>query len=119
MKVTMIGTGYVGLVTGTCFADFGLDVTCADIDADKIAMLEGGEVPFYEPGLAEKIAQNVEAGRLAFSTAVGEAIRSADAVFIAVGTPARDDGGTDLSYHQAHKTIRPKPKIAPPATDTS
>jgi UDPglucose 6-dehydrogenase len=101
MNVTMIGTGYVGLVTGTCFADFGLDVTCVDIDADKIAMLERGEVPFYEPGLAEKIAQNVEAGRLNFSTNVGGAIRGADAVFIAVGTPARDDGGTDLSYIEA------------------
>jgi len=101
MKVTMIGTGYVGLVTGTCFADFGLDVTCADIDADKIAMLERGEVPFYEPGVAEKIAQNVEAGRLGFTTDVGAAIRDADAVFIAVGTPARDDGGTDLSFIDA------------------
>jgi len=101
MNVTMIGTGYVGLVTGTCFADFGLDVTCADIDADKIAMLERGEVPFYEPGLAEKIAQNVEAGRLTFTTDVGAAIRDADAVFIAVGTPARDDGGTDLSFIDA------------------
>jgi len=101
MKVTMIGTGYVGLVTGTCFADFGLDVTCADIDADKIATLEQGEVPFYEPGLAEKMTQNVEAGRLAFTTDVGAAIRDADAVFIAVGTPARDDGGTDLSFIDA------------------
>ncbi len=101
MKVTMIGTGYVGLVTGTCFADFGLDVVCADIDAAKIALLEQGEVPFYEPGLAEKITQNVEAGRLAFTTDVGAAIRDADAVFIAVGTPARDDGGTDLSFIDA------------------
>lgn len=101
MKVTMIGTGYVGLVTGTCFADFGLDVTCADIDAGKIAMLERGEVPFYEPGLAEKIEQNVAAGRLAFATDVGAAIREADAVFIAVGTPAREDGATDLSYIEA------------------
>ncbi|NKB86905.1 MAG: nucleotide sugar dehydrogenase [Acidobacteria bacterium] len=101
MKVTMIGTGYVGLVTGTCFADFGLDVTCADINADKIAMLEGGEVPFYEPGLSEKIEQNVAAGRLTFSTEVGTAIQEADAVFIAVGTPAREDGATDLSYIEA------------------
>lgn len=101
MNVTMIGTGYVGLVTGTCFAEFGLDVTCADIDADKIALLERGEVPFYEPGLAEKITQNVEAGRLTFTTDVGAAIRDADAVFIAVGTPARDDGGTDLSFIDA------------------
>ena len=101
MNVTIIGTGYVGLVTGTCFADFGLGVTCADIDADKIATLERGEVPFYEPGLAEKISQNVAAGRLVFTTDVGAAIRGADAVFIAVGTPARDDGGTDLSFIDA------------------
>ena len=74
MKVTMIGTGYVGLVTGTCFADFGVDVICADVNADKIATLERGEVPFYEPGLEEKIRENVDAGRLAFTTDVGQAI---------------------------------------------
>jgi UDPglucose 6-dehydrogenase len=101
MKVTMIGTGYVGLVTGTCFADFGVDVICADVNADKIAMLERGEVPFYEPGLEEKIRENVDAGRLAFTTDVGRAIRDANVVFIAVGTPAREDGATDLSYVDA------------------
>jgi len=101
MKVTMIGTGYVGLVSGTCFADFGLDVVCADVDAGKIATLEAGEVPFYEPGLAEKIAQNVASGRLGFTTDVAEAIRGADVVFIAVGTPARDDGATDLRFVDA------------------
>ena len=72
MKVTMIGTGYVGLVTGTCFADFGVDVICADVNADKIATLERGEVPFYEPGLEEKIRENVDAGRLAFTTDGGK-----------------------------------------------
>ncbi len=101
MKVTMIGTGYVGLVSGTCFADFGLDVICCDIDEAKIAKLTAGGVPFYEPGLAEKIIQNVAAGRLAFTTDVGGAIRDADVVFIAVGTPARDDGSTDLTYIDA------------------
>lgn len=101
MKVTMIGTGYVGLVSGTCFADFGIDVTCCDNDAAKIATLADGGVPFYEPGLAEKIVQNVAAGRLDFTTDVGAAIRSADVVFIAVGTPARQDGSTDLTYIDA------------------
>ena len=101
MKVTMIGTGYVGLVSGTCFADFGIDVTCCDIDEAKIAQLSAGGVPFYEPGLGEKIVQNVAAGRLAFTTDIGAAIRDADVVFIAVGTPARDDGGTDLTYIDA------------------
>ena len=101
MKVTMIGTGYVGLVSGTCFADFGLDVICCDVDEAKIAKLAAGGVPFYEPGLAEKIIQNVAAGRLAFTTNVGAAIRVADVVFIAVGTPACDDGSTDLTYIDA------------------
>ena len=98
MKVTMIGTGYVGLVSGACFADFGIEVTCCDVDETKIATLSAGGVPFYEPGLAEKIVQNVAAGRLDFTTDVGAAIRGADVVFIAVGTPARDDGSTDLTY---------------------
>jgi len=101
MKVTMIGTGYVGLVSGTCFADFGIDVTCCDNDAAKIATLAEGGVPFYEPGLAEKIVQNVAAGRLAFTTDVGAAIRDADVIFIAVGTPAQQDGSTDLTYIDA------------------
>ncbi len=101
MKVTMIGTGYVGLVSGTCFADFGLDVTCCDIDEAKIAALSAGRVPFYEPGLAEKIVQNVAAGRLSFTVDVAAAIRSADVVFIAVGTPSRADGSTDLTFIDA------------------
>ena len=101
MKVTMIGTGYVGLVSGTCFADFGIDVTCADIDASKIEQLEAGKVPFYEPGLEEKIGQNVAAGRLHFTTDVAESIRQARVIFIAVGTPARRDGSTNLDYVDA------------------
>jgi UDPglucose 6-dehydrogenase len=109
MKVTMIGTGYVGLVSGTCFADFGIDVTCCDNDAAKIATLAEGGVPFYEPGLAEKIVQNVAAGRLAFTTDVGAAIRVADVIFIAVGTPARQDGSTDLTY----KVIATKSTVPP------
>ena len=101
MRVTIIGTGYVGLVSGTCLADFGLEVTCADIDGQKIRALEEGRVPFYEPGLAEKIEQNVSAGRLEFTTDVGGAIRDAEVVFIAVGTPANRDGSTNLEYIDA------------------
>lgn len=99
MRVAMIGTGYVGLVSGTCFADFGHVVTCIDKDASKIDALNNGQIPIYEPGLQELVAQNVEEGRLFFTTEPEEAIRNADAVFIAVGTPTRrGDGHADLSY---------------------
>ncbi len=99
MHVAMIGTGYVGLVSGTCFADFGHTVTCIDKDASKIERLRGGGIPIYEPGLDLLVAQNVKAGRLSFDTDAAEAIRKADAVFIAVGTPSRrGDGHADLSY---------------------
>ena len=99
MHVTMIGTGYVGLVSGACFADFGHDVTCIDKDASKIDRLKGGGIPIYEPGLDLLVAQNVRAGRLHFDTDAAEAVRKSDAVFIAVGTPSRrGDGHADLSY---------------------
>src|SRR5665213_1130223 len=99
MRVAMIGTGYVGLVSGTCFADFGHDVTCVDKDAGKIAALNKGEVPIYEPGLTELVASNARAGRLKFSTALADAVKAADAVFIAVGTPSRrGDGHADLTF---------------------
>ncbi len=99
MRVAMIGTGYVGLVSGACFADFGHDVVCVDKDAGKIAALKQGEMPIYEPGLAELVASNVRQGRLAFSTELEAPVREADAVFIAVGTPSRrGDGHADLSY---------------------
>ncbi|MBI3437460.1 MAG: UDP-glucose/GDP-mannose dehydrogenase family protein [Proteobacteria bacterium] len=99
MRVTMIGTGYVGLVSGACFADFGHTVTCVDKDASKIERLKKGEIPIFEPGLDELVKDNVEQGRLFFTTDPTEAIRSADAVFIAVGTPSRrGDGHADLSY---------------------
>lgn len=99
MRVAMIGTGYVGLVSGACFADFGHVVTCVDKDASKIDRLKKGEIPIFEPGLDALVAQNVEAGRLAFTTEAKDAIASADAVFIAVGTPSRrGDGHADLSY---------------------
>jgi UDPglucose 6-dehydrogenase len=99
MRVAMIGTGYVGLVSGACFADFGHHVVCVDNDADKIAALVAGEIPIFEPGLGELVHANVRAGRLAFATDLGAAVREADAVFIAVGTPSRyGDGHADLSY---------------------
>jgi len=107
MRVAMIGTGYVGLVSGACFADFGHVVTCVDKDPSKIARLEAGEIPIFEPGLDDLVASNVQAGRLSFSLDGADAIRSADAVFIAVGTPSRrGDGHADLSYvHAAAEEI--------------
>ena len=99
MRVAVIGTGYVGLVSGACFADFGHVVTCIDKDAGKIARLEKGEIPIFEPGLDVLVATNVKEGRLFFTTEATEAVRTADAVFIAVGTPSRrGDGYADLSY---------------------
>jgi len=102
MRVAMIGTGYVGLVSGACFADFGHDVTCVDKDPSKIERLERGEIPIFEPGLDDLVAANVRDGRLSFAVDGAEAIRTADAVFIAVGTPSRrGDGHADLSYVHA------------------
>ncbi|MBU3730552.1 MAG: UDP-glucose/GDP-mannose dehydrogenase family protein [Beijerinckiaceae bacterium] len=99
MRIAMIGSGYVGLVSGTCFADFGHDVICIDKNEDKIAALHQGVMPIYEPGLAELVAKNVREGRLSFSTSLPDGVRDADAVFIAVGTPSRrGDGHADLSY---------------------
>ena len=99
MRVTMIGTGYVGLVSGVCFADFGHDVTCVDKDASKIDRLKNGEMPIFEPGLEDLVEKNVREGRLQFTTDPAEALRNADAVFIAVGTPSRrGDGHADLTY---------------------
>ncbi len=99
MRVAMIGTGYVGLVSGACFADFGHIVTCVDKDASKIERLKNGIMPIYEPGLDALVASNVAEERLFFTTEAAEAIKDADAVFIAVGTPSRrGDGHADLSY---------------------
>lgn len=99
MRIAMIGTGYVGLVSGACFSDFGHQVVCVDKDADKIAALEKGVMPIYEPGLESLVHQNVSAGRLSFTTDLAEGVAGADAVFIAVGTPSRrGDGHADLSY---------------------
>ncbi|SFS87162.1 UDP-glucose dehydrogenase [Sulfitobacter marinus] len=102
MKIAMIGTGYVGLVSGVCFSDFGHDVVCVDKDPNKIAQLEQGIVPIYEPGLDDLMAKNVSAGRLSFSTDLQAAVDGADAIFIAVGTPTRrGDGHADLTYVMA------------------
>src|SRR4029079_18215744 len=107
MRVAMIGTGYVGLVSGACFADFGHEVVCVDKDKAKIAALSRGEVPIYEPGLNDLVASNARAGRLKFTTELPGAVAAADAVFIAVGTPSRrGDGFADLSFvHEAAREI--------------
>ena len=98
MKITMIGAGYVGLVTGACFAEVGNDVLCVDVDAGKIAVLEGGGVPIHEPGLAEMIARNVQAGRLRFTTDLDAAVTHGMLQFIAVGTPPDEDGSADMRH---------------------
>ena len=107
MRITMIGSGYVGLVSGACFSDFGHDVVCVDKDARKIAALEAGKMPIFEPGLDHLVARNVEAGRLSFTTDLAAGVSGADAVFVAVGTPSRrGDGHADLSYvHAAAEEI--------------
>ncbi|HEX2165070.1 MAG TPA: UDP-glucose/GDP-mannose dehydrogenase family protein [Thermoanaerobaculia bacterium] len=98
MKICVVGSGYVGLVTGACLADFGVHVTGVDKDAAKVEALCQGEIPIYEPGLATLVKKNMRAGRLAFTTELGPAIEAADAVFIAVGTPSRPDGSADLTF---------------------
>lgn len=98
MHISVIGTGYVGLVTGACFAEFGLNVTCMDTDAKRIGKLEKGEVPFYEPGITELVAKGIRDNRLAFTTDIARAVDQALVIFIAVGTPSRSDGSADLSY---------------------
>ena len=98
MHIAVIGTGYVGLVTGACFAEFGVDVTCVDVDEDKIQRLLKGVMPIYEPGLEQLVAKNTQAGRLRFTTDVRQAVEQALVIFLAVGTPPQSDGSPDLSY---------------------
>lgn len=107
MRIAVIGTGYVGLVSGTCFAEFGIDVCCVDKDADKIARLKRGEVPIYEPGLDDLLERQIKGKRISFTTDINEALQGATAVFIAVGTPTRpQDGHADMTFvHQAAKEI--------------
>lgn len=98
MKITVVGTGYVGLVTGTCLAEVGIEVTCVDVDQRKIENLKNGILPIYEPGLDKMVHRNFEKGRLTFSTNLSEAIKGSDVAFIAVGTPPGEDGSADLQY---------------------
>src|ERR1041384_6894466 len=99
MRIAMVGTGYVGLVSGACLSEFGHDVVCVDSDTSKIDALKAGRIPIFEPGLEEVVANNVRAGRLSFANELARTIPGADAVFIAVGTPSRrGDGHADLSY---------------------
>jgi len=98
MKIAVIGTGYVGLVSGAGFSDFGHDVTCVDIDSNRVEALRRGEIPIHEPGLPELVRRNAQLGRLRFSTTIGDAVPGALIVFIAVGTPSRSDGSADLQY---------------------
>jgi UDPglucose 6-dehydrogenase len=97
MNIAVIGTGYVGLVTGACFAEFGVNVTCVDIDAEKVARLNEGQIPIYEPGLEALVQKNAQSGRLAFTTELKEAVEQSLVIFLAVGTPPRADGSADLN----------------------
>jgi UDPglucose 6-dehydrogenase len=101
MHIAVIGTGYVGLVTGACFAEFGVDVTCVDIDSEKIARLSAGEMPIYEPGLEQLVTKNMQSGRLRFTTDIKQAVEQALVIFLAVGTPPQGDGAPDLSFVEA------------------
>ena len=98
IRICMVGTGYVGLVSGACMADFGNTVTCVDINRERIEKLERGEIPFYEPGLDRLVLKNVREGRLQFSTSLADGMRDADVVFIAVQTPMSESGEADLQY---------------------
>ena len=106
MHIAVIGTGYVGLVTGACFAEFGVDVTCVDVDRQKVDNLNQGIIPIYEPGLDKIVEKNVAAGRLHFTTDIKHAVENALVVFLAVGTPPQPDGTPDMSYYrQAAKDV--------------
>ena len=98
MNIAIIGTGYVGLVTGTCFAEVGHNVICVDCDESKVKMLQDGGIPIYEPGLEEMVKKNVEEGRLSFTASTGEGVGKSDVIFIAVPTPPLEDGSVDLSF---------------------
>jgi UDPglucose 6-dehydrogenase len=101
MHIAVIGSGYVGLVTGACFAEFGVDVTCVDVDKEKIARLSDGQIPIYEPGLEQIVLKNTQAGRLRFTTDIKAAVEQALVIFLAVGTPPKADGSADLAYVEA------------------
>src|SRR5689334_16865338 len=98
MHIAVIGSGYVGLVTGACFAEFGVDVACVDVDAEKIAQLSRGQATIYEPGLDQLLQKNLQAGRLRFTTDLQSAVEPASVIFLTVGTPPKSDGSADLSF---------------------
>src|ERR1700754_1107520 len=98
MKITVVGTGYVGLVSGACLAEMGNDVMCLDVDAAKVERLKQNDIPIYEPGLEELVRRNAKGGRLHFTTDVAESVRHGEVQFIAVGTPPGEDGSADLQY---------------------
>src|ERR1043166_9622299 len=98
MKLTIVGTGYVGLVTGTCFAEVGHQVTCVDKDSSKVALLQRGGMPIYEPGLEQLVKKNVAANRLTFTGDIAEGVEKSEVIFIAVPTPPQSDGSVDLSF---------------------
>ena len=100
-QITVIGTGYVGLVTGSCLSDFGHRITCVDNDAEKVRRLQKGEIPIYEPGLEAIVERNAYYNRLTFTTDTAEAVREGEVIFVAVGTPPADDGSADLQYVEA------------------
>jgi len=104
MHIAVSRTGYGGLVTGACFAEFGVDVTCVDIDGDKIARLAAGEMPIYEPGLEQLVTKDMQSGRLRFTTDIKQAVEQALVIFLAVGTPPKNDGSPDLSFVEAAAT---------------
>src|ERR1043165_1455326 len=106
MHIAVIGSGYVGLVSGACFAEFGVDVTCVDVDTEKVDKLNRGIIPIYEPGLDTIVEKNVAARRLTFTTDLDAAVKKAQVVLFAVGTPPREDGTPDMSfYEQAARTV--------------
>lgn len=98
MRIVVVGSGYVGLVTGACFAESGVNVTCVDVDVDKIRQLKEGAIPIYEPGLEGMIRRNVEKKRLSFTTDIKQGIDGSEVIFIAVGTPQGEDGSADLKH---------------------
>src|SRR3989344_3874922 len=98
MKITIFGVGYVGLTTGACLANLGHTILCVDVDEQKIALLQAGKVPFFEPGLSELMAQNVKKGKLRFSTSAEEGVKFGEVIFNCVGTPSNDDGSANMEY---------------------